>query len=80
MKKTIGCLLIIWILMLMPQNAMAGCGAGTVLYIKFKSETYLLLYIPEKYLPPDAQTNWLFEPFVTSLTAAKKAGILPWKL
>jgi hypothetical protein len=49
------------------------------MYIKFKGETYLLLYIPEKYLPPDAQTNWLFEPFVTSLTAAKKAGILPWK-
>jgi hypothetical protein len=78
MKKTIGCLLIIWILMLMTQNARAGCGAGTVLYIKFKGETYLLLYIPEKYLPSDAHTDWLFEPFVTSLTAAKKAGILPW--
>jgi hypothetical protein len=77
MKKTILSLLIIWILMLMPKNVLAGCGAGTVLYFKFKSETYLLLYIPKKYLPPDAQTNWLFEPFVTSLRAAKKAGILP---
>jgi 8-oxo-dGTP pyrophosphatase MutT (NUDIX family) len=36
------------------------------------------LPIPRKYLPPDAHTDWLFEPFVTSLTAAKKAGILPW--
>jgi 8-oxo-dGTP pyrophosphatase MutT (NUDIX family) len=191
MKKTIGCLLAIWILMLMPRDAMAGCAAGTVLYIKFKGETYLLLadhnwyrqrdrgwsgfgglcdgepvdvaaareteeetkgfysreqifnrldsspkihvgdfttffleidyvpaivinnqestqhgvsylergpyawipisvirdamikkqsgrmFIPEKYLPPDAQTNWLFEPFVASLRAAKKAGFLP---
>jgi hypothetical protein len=34
--------------------------------------------IPAKYLPPNAQTNWLFEPFVTSLMAAKKAGVLPW--
>ena len=78
MKKTIGRLLIVWILMLMSQNAMAGCGAGTVLYFKIKGETYLLLYIPEKYLPPDAHTDLLFESFVTSLTAAKKAGILPW--
>ena len=29
--------------MLMSQIAIAGCGAGTVLYIKFKGETYLLL-------------------------------------
>ena len=192
MKKTIGRLLIIWILMLISQNAMAGCGAGTVLYFKIKGETYLLLadhnwhrqrdrgwsgfgrlcdgepvdvaaareteeetkgfysrekifnrlgsspkirvgdfttffleidyvpaivfnnqksvshaasydergpyawipfsvireaiakrqsgrlYIPGKYLPPDSQTDWLFEPFVTSLMAAKKAGVLPW--
>jgi hypothetical protein len=77
LKNTIGCLLIIWILMLVPQDAMAGCAAGTALYFKFKGETYLLLYIPEKYLPPDAQTNGLFEPFVTSLRAAKKADILP---
>ena len=43
MKKTIGCLLIICILMLMSQIAIASCGAGTVLYFKFKGETYLLL-------------------------------------
>ena len=193
MKKSIWYLLCIWISMLMSQIAIASCGAGTVLYFKFKGETYLLLadhnwrgqrdrgwsgfgglcdgepvdvaaareteeetkgfysrekifaglgsspkirvgdfttffleidyvpaivinnqessqhgvsyfergpyawipisvirqaivkkqsgrmYIPEKYLPPAAQTNWLFEPFVTSLTAAKKAEILPWK-
>jgi 8-oxo-dGTP pyrophosphatase MutT (NUDIX family) len=36
------------------------------------------MHIPGKYLPPSAQTNWLFEPFVTSLMAAKKAGVLPW--
>ena len=36
------------------------------------------LFIPRKYLPTDAHTDWLFEPFVTSLMTAKKAGILPW--
>ena len=36
------------------------------------------MHIPGKYLPPDAQTDWLFEPFVISLMAAQKAGILPW--
>jgi hypothetical protein len=34
--------------------------------------------IPAKYLPPNAQTDWFFKPFVTSLIAAKKAGVLPW--
>ena len=34
--------------------------------------------ITGKYLPPDARTDWLFEPFLTSLVAAKAAGILPW--
>ena len=34
--------------------------------------------IPDKYLPSDARTNWLFEPFAGSLEAAKSAGILPW--
>ena len=34
--------------------------------------------IPAKYLPSDARTNWLFEPFAASLEAAKSAGILPW--
>ena len=192
MKKSICGLLCIWVLMLMSPNAMAGCGAGTVLSFRFKAETYLLMadhrwlsqrdrgwsgfggrcdgqpvevaaareteeetkgfyrrgeilarldsspkirvgdfttfflevdyvpaivlnnqesfnhgvdhiergpyawipisvireaiakrqsarmYIPGKYLPPDAQTDWLFEPFVISLMAAQKAGILPW--
>ena len=192
MKKSIWYLLCILISMLMSQIATASCGAGTVLYFKFKGETYLLLAdhnfrhhrdrgwsgyggscdgepvdvaaareteeetkgfysrgeifarlgsspkirvgdfttfflkidyvpaivfnnqksvshaasydergpyawipisvireaiskrqssrlcIPGKYLPPDSQTDWLFEPFVTSLMAAKKAGILPW--
>jgi 8-oxo-dGTP pyrophosphatase MutT (NUDIX family) len=36
------------------------------------------LSIPKKYLPSDAHTDWLFEPFVASLKAATKAGILPW--
>lgn len=35
-------------------------------------------YIPVKYLPPGALTDWLFEPFLTSLTAAKKTEVLPW--
>ena len=192
MRKTLYGLLCVWTLILMSPNAMAGCGAGTVLYFRFNGETYLLMadhswpsqrdrgwsgfggrcdgqpvdvaaareteeetkgffsqeeiiarlgtspkirvgdfttffleidyvpaivlnnqesahfkasffergpyawisisvireavakkqasrmYIPGKYLPPDAQTDWLFEPFVTSLMAAKEAGILPW--
>lgn len=35
-------------------------------------------HIAGKYLPPDARTNWLFEPFLTSLLEAEMAGILPW--
>jgi 8-oxo-dGTP pyrophosphatase MutT (NUDIX family) len=35
--------------------------------------------IPAIYLPPDKRNNQLFEPFVTSLQAAKTAGILPWE-
>jgi len=186
-------LLCIWISIFWAQNTLAGCGAGTVLYFKFKHETYLLLadhshshqrargwsgfggkcdgqpptsaaareteeetkghysrdeilakldsessirvddfttyflevdyvpaevinnfrasntssnyrerspyawvpisaiwqaianrksgrvYLPGKYLPPEAHTDWLFEPFVTSLLAAKSGGILPWQ-
>jgi 8-oxo-dGTP pyrophosphatase MutT (NUDIX family) len=34
--------------------------------------------IPAKYLPSDAPTDWLFEPFLTSLIKAEKDGILPW--
>jgi 8-oxo-dGTP pyrophosphatase MutT (NUDIX family) len=37
------------------------------------------MYLPAKYLPPEAHTDWLFEPFVTSLLAAKSGGILPWQ-
>ena len=37
------------------------------------------VYLSGKYLPSDANTNWLFEPFVISLLAAKSAGVLPWK-
>ena len=36
-------------------------------------------HISGKYLPSEARTNWLFEPFLMSLVAAKTAGILPWK-
>ncbi|CAB1077197.1 hypothetical protein D1AOALGA4SA_4989 [Olavius algarvensis Delta 1 endosymbiont] len=36
-------------------------------------------YLPGKYLPPKAHSDWLFEPFVISLQAAKSAGRLPWK-
>jgi len=36
-------------------------------------------YLPAKYLPPEAHTDWLFEPFVVSLQAAKSAGRLPWE-
>lgn len=193
MRKLIGSLLSLWILLLLSQNAAAKCGAGTVIYFKFKSEIYLLLadhnwshqrdrgwsgfggfcggepidvaaareteeetkgiyrrdeilarlvsspkirvgdfttffvevdyvpaivinnhkssdrtagyyergpyawipfsviwqaiaerrtggvQIPGKYLPPDKLSNRLFEPFVTSLLAAKTAGILPWE-
>jgi len=193
MRKLIGSLLSLWILLLLAQNAAANCGAGTVIYFKFKSEIYLLLadhtwshqrdrtwsgfggfcdgdpidvaaareteeetkgfyrrdeifarlvsspkirvgdfttffvevdyvpaivinnhkssvrtagyfergpyawipfsviwqaiaerrtgrvQIPQKYLPPDKRSNRLFEPFVTSLLAAKSAGILPWE-
>jgi 8-oxo-dGTP pyrophosphatase MutT (NUDIX family) len=43
MKKSIWYLLCIWISMLMSQIATASCGAGTVLYFKFKGETHLLL-------------------------------------
>ena len=35
-------------------------------------------HIAAKYLPPDARTNWFFEPFLTSLMEAETAGILPW--
>jgi 8-oxo-dGTP pyrophosphatase MutT (NUDIX family) len=35
-------------------------------------------HIPGKYLPHAAQTDWLFELFLSSLIAAKNAGILPW--
>lgn len=35
--------------------------------------------IPRKYIPRDNQSNRLFEAFVTSLLAAKKAGIFPWE-
>ena len=34
-------------------------------------------FIAGKYLPLDASTNWLFEPFLKSLIEAEKAGILP---
>ena len=34
--------------------------------------------LPTKFLPPEANTDWLFEPFVTSLLAARSGGILPW--
>ncbi len=192
MKKIIFGLLGIWISLLLSQNALSSCGAGTVLYVALKDETYLLLadhkltgqryrgwsgfgglcdgepdavaaareteeetkgfysrkeifaklssspkirvgdfttffvavdyipvilinnqrssppsaayaergpyawipysvvrqaferrqagrtQIPGKYLPPAAQTDWFFEPFLTSLRTAKKAGILPW--
>ena len=37
------------------------------------------MYLPAKFLPPEAQTNWLFEPFAASLLAARSAGILPWE-
>ena len=37
------------------------------------------VYLPAKYLPPDAYTDWLFEPFATSLLAARSDGILPWE-
>lgn len=37
------------------------------------------VYLPAKHMPPDAYTDWLFEPFVTSLLAAKSGGILPWE-
>ncbi len=36
-------------------------------------------YLPSNYLPPEANTDWLFEPFVTSLLAAKARGVLPWE-
>jgi 8-oxo-dGTP pyrophosphatase MutT (NUDIX family) len=36
-------------------------------------------YLPSNYLPPEANTDWLFEPFVTSLLAARSGGILPWE-
>ena len=192
MKKTIFGLLGIWVSLLLAQNALSGCGAGTVLYFTFKSEAYLLLadhsltgqrhrgwsgfgglcdgepvavaaareteeetkgfysrkeifaklsssakirvgdfttffvevdyvpairlnnqkpsapsaayaergpyawipyavvrqafekrqsgqaHIPGEYLPTGSQTDWFFEPFLTSLRTAKKAGILPW--
>lgn len=35
-------------------------------------------YIPAKYLPSNARSDWLFEPFLTGLMAAGTAGILPW--
>ena len=35
-------------------------------------------FIPGKYLPADALTDWFFEPFLTSLITAEKDGILPW--
>ncbi len=35
--------------------------------------------IPGKYLPPDKRSNRIFEPFLTSLLAAKTAGVLPWE-
>ncbi len=193
MRKLIWSLLSFWTLVLLSQNAAANCGAGTVIYFKFKSGIYLLLaahtwshqrergwsgfggfcgddpvdvaaareteeetkgfyrrneilarlgsspkirvgdfttffvevdyvpaivinnkkpsdrtagyfergpyawipfsviwqaiakrqtgrvQIPGKYLPPDKRSNRLFEPFVTSLLAAKTAGILPWE-
>jgi 8-oxo-dGTP pyrophosphatase MutT (NUDIX family) len=193
MKKYTWRLLVsLWLLLLLTQNAVANCGAGTVLYFTFKADTYLLIadhqysgqrhrgwsgfgglcdgepsdvaaareteeetkgfykrgelltrigmspkirvgnfttffvevdYVPAvvfnnlkppgnasgylergpyawvpfpvirqaienrqsgraliagKYLPPDARTNWLFEPFLTSLKEAETAGILPW--
>ena len=34
-------------------------------------------YLPVKFLPPDSHTDWLFEPFVASLLAARSAGRLP---
>ena len=37
------------------------------------------MYLPAKYLPPEAPTSWLFEPFATSLLTARSAGILPWE-
>lgn len=43
MKKTIFGLLAIWVSLLLTQNALSGCGAGSVLYFTFKGETYLLL-------------------------------------
>ncbi len=193
MRKLIWSLLSFWFLVLISEYAAASCGAGTVIYFKFKGETYLLLadhtwshqrdrgwsgfggycgadsvdvaaareteeetkgfyrrgeifaklgsstkirigdfttffvevdyvpaivinnqipsdhaaaylergpfawipfsvirqaiakrrtgrvQIPGKYLPPDKRSNRIFEPFVTSLLAAKTAGILPWE-
>ena len=38
-----------------------------------------LMYLPAKYLPPEAHTNWLFKPFVNSLLEAKSGDILPFK-
>jgi hypothetical protein len=192
MKKNIWVPMAIWIILLLPQNVFARCGAGTVLYFKSEGEIYLLLAdhklhsqrhrgwsgfggrcdadpvdvtaareteeetkgfysredilarlrsspkvmvgdfttffvavdyvpaivfinqrpsslsasyvergpyawipfseiwraiekrqtdrvnIPEKYLPANRMTGWLFEPFVKSLTEARKANNLPW--
>ena len=37
------------------------------------------VYLPGRYLPPEAHTDWLFEPFAAGLLAAKSGGILPWE-
>ena len=37
------------------------------------------VYLPAKYLPPEAHTDWLFKPFSTILLAARSNGILPWE-
>jgi 8-oxo-dGTP pyrophosphatase MutT (NUDIX family) len=43
MRKIIWSVLSLPILIVLSQNAVAKCGAGTVIYFKFKSEIYLLL-------------------------------------
>ena len=51
---------------------------SAVIWQAFENRQAGRTHIAAEYLPPNARTNWLFEPFLTSLMAAETAGILPW--
>ena len=68
-----------------PANASGYLERGPYAWVPFSGIRHAIenrqsgrALIAGKYLPPDASTNGLFEPFLTSLKEAETAGILPW--